>query len=318
MSKRRPSLFQIIEKRQKDETNQQGSLQKKRGLNIEPLEDRCMLAADIMGQGAFDDLEIDASQFHPSRIIVQFAENREVPANFSVAGNDFSVGSRMGGNSSLRQVNVPNGMDVTAAITQLNSRNDVVFAELDYRVSLTATPNDPSYSSLWGLNNTGQTGGTFDADIDALEAWEITTGSASTIVAVIDTGVDYNHVDLADNMWVNTGEIAGNGFDDDGNGFVDDIYGYDFADNDGNPIPDSFTNEKHGTHVAGTIGAVGNNGTGVVGVNWDVQIMSLRFLDESGSGYTSDAVDAVYTTAKRQMRVTEASMTLAQKRGAAA
>ena len=294
MSKRRPSLFQIIEKRQKDETNQQGSLQKKRGLNIEPLEDRCMLAADIMGQGAFDDLEIDASQFHPSRIIVQFAENREVPANFSVAGNDFSVGSRMGGNSSLRQVNVPNGMDVTAAITQLNSRNDVVFAELDYRVSLTATPNDPSYSSLWGLNNTGQTGGTFDADIDALEAWEITTGSASTIVAVIDTGVDYNHVDLADNMWVNTGEIAGNGFDDDGNGFVDDIYGYDFADNDGNPIPDSFTNEKHGTHVAGTIGAVGNNGTGVVGVNWDVQIMSLRFLDESGSGYTSDAVDAVY------------------------
>ena len=106
---------------------------------------------------------------------------------------------------------------------------------------------------------------------------------------MIDTGVDYNHPDLAANIWTNPGEIAGDGIDNDGNGYVDDVHGYDFINNDGNPMDD----HGHGTHVAGTIGAVGNNGLGVAGINWNVQIMALKFLDATGSGSTSDAIEAL-------------------------
>ena len=162
--------------------------------------------------------------------------------------------------------------------------------------SATSSPNDPRYGDLYGLHNTGQSGGTPNADIDAPEAWSVSTGSRDVIVAVVDTGIDYNHPDLAANMWVNPGEIAGNGVDDDGNGFVDDVHGYDFVNNDGDPFDD----QGHGTHCAGTIGGVGNNGTGVVGVNWEVSLMGLKFLSSSGSGSTSDAIQAInYATMMR-------------------
>jgi len=162
--------------------------------------------------------------------------------------------------------------------------------------SAQSTPNDPRYGDLYGLHNTGQSGGAVDADIDAPEAWQVSTGSRDIIVGVVDTGIDYNHPDLAANMWVNPGEIAGNGIDDDGNGFVDDVHGYDFANNDGDPFDD----EGHGTHVAGTIGGVGNNGLGVAGVSWEVSLMGLKFLDANGSGSTSDAVQAInYATMMR-------------------
>lgn len=154
--------------------------------------------------------------------------------------------------------------------------------------SSTLLSNDPSSDKLWGMNNTGQTGGTEDADIDALEAWDISRGTG-VVVAVLDTGVDYTHQDLAANMWVNTGEIAGNGLDDDGNGFVDDIHGYDFAYNDSDPM-DAY---GHGTHVAGTIAAVADNGIGVVGVAPEAQIMALKFIDDSGSGRVFDAIQAL-------------------------
>ena len=146
-------------------------------------------------------------------------------------------------------------------------------------------PTDPYYNQLWGMNS-----------IDAPEAWTITTGSSSVVVAVIDTGVDYTHVDLAANIWINPGEIAGNGIDDDHNGFVDDVYGYDFVNNDGDPMDDN----SHGTHVSGTIAAMANNGVGVAGVNWSSSIMALKFLDSNGSGYLSDAVRAInYATMMR-------------------
>ncbi|MGG7564541.1 S8 family serine peptidase [Rhodovulum sp. DZ06] len=148
-------------------------------------------------------------------------------------------------------------------------------------------PSDARFDELWGLDNTGQTGGTADADIDAPEAWDSRTG-AGVLVAVIDTGVDYTHSDLDGNMWVNTGEIAGNGRDDDGNGFVDDVYGYDFAYDDGDPMDV----QSHGTHVAGTIAAEAD-GSGVVGVAYNARIMALKFLNDSGSGSTSDAIRAV-------------------------
>jgi subtilisin family serine protease len=169
--------------------------------------------------------------------------------------------------------------------------------EPDRIVSRAALPNDPSFSRLWGLNNTGQTSGVADADIDAVEAWDTTTGSRSVVVAVVDTGIDYRHVDLAGNMWRNPGEVAGDRIDNDGNGFVDDVFGWDFANNDADPFDD----EGHGTHVAGTIGAVGNNGTGVVGVSWNVSLMALKFLGADGSGTTSAAIAALnYATRMRR------------------
>ena len=162
--------------------------------------------------------------------------------------------------------------------------------------STLSTPNDPRYGDLYGLHNAGQSGGTIDADINAPEAWQMSTGSRDLIVGVIDTGIDYTHPDLAANMWVNPGEIAGNGIDDDANGFVDDVHGYDFANDDGDPFDDN----GHGTHCAGTIGGVGDNGVGVVGVNWEVSLMGLKFLDANGSGSTSDAIQAVnYATMMR-------------------
>lgn len=151
---------------------------------------------------------------------------------------------------------------------------------------LDTTPNDTLFTDLWGLHNTGQNGGTADVDIDAPAAWDITTGSSSVIVAVIDTGIDYNHPDLMANLWQNPGETPGNGIDDDGNGFVDDVYGINAITMTGDPLDD----HGHGTHCAGTIGAEGNNGTGVVGVNWSVKIIGVKFLDAMGHGTDADAI----------------------------
>ncbi|MDS1346713.1 S8 family serine peptidase [Planktothrix agardhii] len=157
------------------------------------------------------------------------------------------------------------------------------------------TPNDPGYPQLWGLNNTGQSGGTADADIDAPEAWDIQKGNQNLVIGVIDTGVDYNHPDLSANIWTNPGEIAGDGIDNDSNGYIDDVRGWDFAYNDNNPMDV----DGHGTHVAGTIAGKGNNGVGVTGVAWNAKIMPLKFLNDSGSGSLSNAILAInYATAK--------------------
>ena len=166
---------------------------------------------------------------------------------------------------------------------------------LDPTQPLNYTPNDPRYGQLWGLQNTGSndpsgTRGVSGADINAVKAWAITTGSRAIRIAVIDTGVDYNHPDLAANMWVNTAEKNGTpGVDDDGNGYVDDIHGYDFANDDGDPMDGN----NHGTHCAGTIGAVHNNGIGIAGVMADVEIVGLKFLTDTGSGSTVHAIKSI-------------------------
>ena len=179
---------------------------------------------------------------------------------------------------------------IEETLKALKENPNVAYAEPDYMVSTDVTiPNDASFSQLWGMNNTGQTGGTADADIDAAEAWDLTTGSSNVLVAVIDSGVDYTHPDLAANMWVNPGEIAANGLDDDSNGYIDDVYGINSITGSGNPMDDN----NHGTHCSGTIAGVGNNSIGVAGVCWTARIMALKFLNAGGTGDISDAIECV-------------------------
>jgi len=170
-------------------------------------------------------------------------------------------------------------------------------AAIDDLIVPTALPNDPSFAQEWSLQNWGQSGGTAGIDINATRAWDITTGSRSVVVAVIDSGIDLKHPDLVANLWTNPGEIAGNGIDDDRNGFVDDIHGWNFVDNNAN-LQDGY---GHGTHVAGIIGAVGNNGVGVTGVAWRVSLMVLRVQNDSGAGTTSAVIGALrYATTMRR------------------
>lgn len=188
----------------------------------------------------------------------------------------------------LAVVNLPAGASVENAVASLKQSSSILYAEPDYKLDLYAVPNDTRFSELWAMRNTGQSGGTAGADISAPEAWDISTGSSGIIVAVTDTGVDYTHPDLAANMWHNPGEIPGNGIDDDHDGFIDDVYGIDTGDNDGDPM-DNSASPGHGTHVSGTIGAVGNNARGVAGVCWNVRIMAIKIADSNGGPGTWDA-----------------------------
>jgi len=169
----------------------------------------------------------------------------------------------------------------------LEKNPNVEYAEPDYILTADIIPNDSSFNQLYGLHDVGDSSP--DNDINGPEAWDIFTGSADLVIAIIDSGVDYNHPDLNNNMWVNPDEIPSDGIDNDGNGYVDDIYGYDFCNNDPNPFDDN----SHGTHVAGTVCSEGNNNQGVVGVNWQCKLMALKFLCSNGGGSTSDAISAI-------------------------
>jgi len=183
--------------------------------------------------------------------------------------------------SGIRKVRLPEAMTVAHAVALYRLDPDVVFAEPNYRYRLQAVPNDSMMDQLWGLVN-------MDADL----AWDLETGSSDIVVAVVDSGIDPAHPDLAANIWTNLDEIADNGVDDDNNGYVDDVNGWDFADDDNHPN-DPTDNHGHGTHVAGIIGAVGDNATGTVGVNWQVSIMPLRFITAADYGTTADAIAAI-------------------------
>jgi subtilisin family serine protease/subtilisin-like proprotein convertase family protein len=203
----------------------------------------------------------------------------------------------------IAELKVPAGVDRDLLLKKLSQHKAIQVAEPNYILRAISTPapqataNDPRFGELWGLNNTGAGGGRADADIDAPEAWDITTGSRDVIVGVIDTGTDYNHPDLKDNIWVNPGEVAGNGIDDDNNGVIDDVHGFSAFNNNGNPMD----GQGHGTHVAGTIGALGNNGVGVAGVNWNVTMIPCQFLGPDGSGTTAGAIACInyYTNLKQ-------------------
>jgi subtilisin family serine protease len=187
----------------------------------------------------------------------------------------------------IHLVKFKKGKSLEEALAIYRAEPEVDYAEPNYLLSVQTIPNDSYFSYLWSLYNTGQTGGTPGADIDAPRAWDMTTGSSDVVVAVIDTGVDYNHPDLYENMWVNLAEYNGApGVDEDRNGYVDDIYGINTYDYNCNPMDD----HGHGTHVAGTIGATGNNSIGVTGINWRIKIIPCKFLGWDGYGYTDGAI----------------------------
>lgn len=192
------------------------------------------------------------------------------------------------------------------AVAALGAFKAVQYAELDYvRRTDAIVPNDPFFSLEWGMLNTGQTvnldPGTAGADARMPDAWTVLTGNANFVVAIIDSGTLLAHEDLAANIWTNPGEIAANGIDDDANGYIDDTRGWDFFSVDNDP-----SDVGHGTHTAGTVGAVGNNGVGVAGVAWNCKLMALRFIGPNG-GFTSDAVLAVQYATRKQVKVSNNS-----------
>lgn len=229
----------------------------------------------------------DFSKPHKAnQVIVKFKKDAYLEAETHL-GPDSKILHRFASGALL--VEIPAGFQdgEVGFAEKLRLEYDVEYVEPNYEIHVNAVPNDPSLGSLYGMRK-----------INAPIAWDLTKGDRRVVVGVIDTGVDCSHPDLAMNCMSNPGETGldslgkdkrTNGVDDDKNGYVDDFRGWDFANNDNNPFDD----HGHGTHVAGTIGAVGNNGMGAVGVAWMVGIMGLKFLNASGSGTLEAAIRAI-------------------------
>jgi len=257
------------------------------------------LCAYPQGQGGHKFKSTD--KYVPGQLIVRYKDAVAAP-RVGAAAMSASTTSAAGATVShqfrkirnLRVVQLPEGTSVQQGLDQLGADPNVLYAEPDYIVhSDEVVPNDPQFTTQWSLKNTGQSGGTAGADIKATLAWTLTTGSSDVIVGDIDSGVDLSHPDLAGNIFSNPGDCTYNGVDDDGNGFVDDCHGWNAVYNDGYMSDDV----GHGTHTAGTIGALGNNALGVSGVNWHVTILPCKFLFNygygDGVGVTSDAIECL-------------------------
>lgn len=223
----------------------------------------------------------------------------------------------------MLRLKLPAGIDVFEAVAAMGEDNRVAYAEPNEVITLdevqttppeqdgkqdsgeAGEPNDLD-EKLWGLKNTGQTGGKADADVSAVDAWKVTKGDGSEngpLIAVIDTGIDYNHPDLKNNMWTNPGEIPGDGIDNDNNGVVDDIHGYYPGQDSGDPMD----GHSHGTHCAGTIAAEGNNGEGVTGVMQDARLMAVKIFSDSGRTTAADIVKGINYTTKMGADITSNS-----------
>lgn len=176
-------------------------------------------------------------------------------------------------------------------IQELKDTGLFEYVEPDYVLHAYATPSDTAFTDgrLWGLRNTRQNGGVSGADIDAVTAWNQTTGSHDVVVGVVDSGIRYTHQDIEGNIWTNPNEIPDNGVDDDDNGYIDDVYGINARNGRGDPMDDN----NHGSHCAGAIGATANDSGPHVGVAWQVSLMALKFLDKNGSGTTSNAIECI-------------------------
>ncbi len=205
-------------------------------------------------------------------ILVKFRAGTSEIAARGINGKKGGVTLERFADLGWQRIKLPKTRKLDAAIADYLSSDRVEAAQPNYYYHLLATPNDTNFGSLWGMTK-----------ISAPQAWDLSTGSSTVVIANIDTGIKYDHEDLAANMWTNPGEVNNNGLDDDNNGFIDDYYGYDFFFNDPDPLDEHF----HGTHTSGTLGAVGNNSTGVVGVNWNVKIMAVKIYNSTGNGTTS-------------------------------
>jgi subtilisin family serine protease len=213
----------------------------------------------------------------------------------------------------LEHVKLPAGLSVKDAIVKYMADPNVEYAEPNYIRCASSIPNDTDFSQQWALLNTGQfAGGTAGADIEAPQAWNVSTGLDAVTVAVLDTGIDYNHLDLVNNIWTNPGESCTDGNDHDGNGFFNDCRGWDFVNSDNDPMDDN----GHGTHVAGIIGAVGDNGLGTAGVMWHVKLMPLKILNAFGfsqgscsgpSGFVADEIAAIQYAVAKGAKIINAS-----------
>ena len=254
----------------------------------------------------------------PNDLIVRFRDG--VPSTLQ---HDLRMEMRAAPRARFRagaeQWSLEAGESVEEAIARLSDDPRVEYAEPNYVLYADRLPDDPRLAEQYALHNTGQTGGTPGADVDALRAWNISTGGSGAgagpaggaqgdgsgsggdgvLIGIIDTGVDTRHPDLRDRIFVNPGEIADNGIDDDGNGFVDDVSGWDFANADNDPFDDVY----HGTHVAGIAAATGDNGRGVAGVAWHARLLPVKFLSADGSGFSADAIRSIDYAALMGARV---------------
>jgi subtilisin family serine protease len=232
--------------------------------------------------------------YREGEILVKYKSHATAQSKASLAGRHSVRILHSFPHLNVHHLKLPEGTDVMAAIENLKKEEDVEYAEPNYtRKPLSVTPNDPAWQGQWGMLKIGMA-----------DAWTMGQGSPTVIVAVVDTGVDYNHPDLAANIWTNPGEIAGNSKDDDSNGYIDDVHGWNFANNNATPMD----SDGHGTHVAGIIGAVGNNSIGVTGVNWTVRIMPVKFISAtSGTGTISDEVSAIDYAVQMGAKVINAS-----------
>ncbi len=283
-------------------------------------EDRLVHAEQKQASGGMTVLSRDVlhpARYVPGEVLVKFkddASSSGIQSLNVVAGateiSVLPVNARV-----IHQYKLEGALSVEEAVSKYRSNPAVEYAEPNYLYWLKTIPNDARFGSLWGLHNTGQavngTAGSPDADIDAPEAWDISTGSPNVIVAVIDSGMAYDHPDLAPNIWTNPGEIPGNGVDDDGNGLIDDVHGWDFHMNDSNPMDpvglNPGGNPGHGTHVGGIIAGAGNNGTGVTGVMWTAKLMALKAGGVDRSISTAALVGAIRYAVANGARVINAS-----------
>jgi subtilisin family serine protease len=207
----------------------------------------------------------------------------------------------------LEQIRLPDGVRVEDAAATLGASPQVEFAEPNYEIHVLGVPIDPRFPESWALHNTGQNGGTPGADIHAVEAWDIFTGDPDLMIGVIDSGIDYNHPDLVDNIWTNQAEANGiAGVDDDGDGLIDDIHGYNFYDTRSDPMDDY----AHGTAVAGIIAARGDNALGTAGVAWRAKLVAIKFIGWNGVGWLVNAIQAIDYSAKIGCRVSNLSWSL--------
>jgi subtilisin family serine protease len=254
-----------------------------------------------------------SGNYKEGELLVKFRSGTEVSSSQSL---DHAIGASAIKTykiiPKLERVQLPKGMSVQDAIQEYMSDPNVEYAEPNYIRCASVKPDDTYFKNQWALLNRGKYAyGTRHADIKASKAWDISTGNSAVIVAVLDSGIDYTHEDLVGNIWRNTGEIdCSNGIDDDNNGFIDDCIGWNFVDGNNDPFDDL----GHGTHVAGIIGAVGNNGFGTAGVMWNVQLMPVKILDSSttlsgdcNSIFASDEIAGIQYAVNNGARVINAS-----------